>query len=695
MQSSTNRPFIICCILIFLQYPINAQFAPINPDNITIARDEWGTPHIFAKTDPEVAYGLAWANAEDAFETVQEAMITAKGLMGIHQGKAGAPFDFFVQAIGAESTYQAWKDSIPADYLAYLDGYCQGVNAFAAAFPGRVILKKAFPIEPKDIIKTFLVSFAALSGSPEYLQNIMEGKTDAKKSPYALGSNAYAFSSAKTMDGKTYLCINPHFMVGGPFSFYDAHICSEEGLNMLGSLFQGGTSVFMGNNEHLGWGHTFNHLDQVDLFELKMRGKQYEFDGQYIKLEKRPIYLKVRIGKKLIIKVKRMTYWSKFGPTFKSPKKRYFALRSPSFWAVRAGEQFYRMNKATNFEEFKGALHINALPMFNIVYADKEDNLYYVCNGMIPIRSDSFDYSGLVTGNQSESLWTEYYPLEGKPHVENPDCGYVFNMNNTPTNASCAEANFSGEAVLKYSNLRSGDNNRSTRFMELIDSEPQMGWEEFKKIKFDRQMSKDTKFFESLSPLFQIKPESYPHIAEPIRLVQAWDGDCSLESSTATIVLITLQYIFKQKNYDDKVFISGVDISEAEYIAGIEYAARYLNKHFNSIRVPLSKVTCHERNGKLYCAAGFPDTMSPGYSSPDENGRLKMEYADTYIHFVRFGKSGPESIETLIPFEDTHTCEEYKDELEMFNKSELKPMSMDKETVLKAAKKVYAPKKAE
>ena len=42
-------------------------FAQINPENIKIVRDKWGVPHIYAKTDPEVAYGLAWANAEDDF----------------------------------------------------------------------------------------------------------------------------------------------------------------------------------------------------------------------------------------------------------------------------------------------------------------------------------------------------------------------------------------------------------------------------------------------------------------------------------------------------------------------------------------------------------------------------------------------------------------------------------------------------
>ena len=45
----------------------------INPDNIQIVRDAYGVPHIFTKTDAELAYGLAWAHAEDYFETIQQA----------------------------------------------------------------------------------------------------------------------------------------------------------------------------------------------------------------------------------------------------------------------------------------------------------------------------------------------------------------------------------------------------------------------------------------------------------------------------------------------------------------------------------------------------------------------------------------------------------------------------------------------
>jgi len=50
----------------------------INTKNITILRDKYGVPHIYGKTDEEVAYGLAWATAEDDFKSMQENFLTAR-----------------------------------------------------------------------------------------------------------------------------------------------------------------------------------------------------------------------------------------------------------------------------------------------------------------------------------------------------------------------------------------------------------------------------------------------------------------------------------------------------------------------------------------------------------------------------------------------------------------------------------------
>ena len=42
------------------------------------------------------------------------------------------------------------------------------------------------------------------------------------------------------------------------------------------------------------------------------------------------------------------------------------------------------MNKATTFSEFYDVLKMKALPGYNIGYADKNDTIFYISNGLIP-----------------------------------------------------------------------------------------------------------------------------------------------------------------------------------------------------------------------------------------------------------------------------------------------------------------------
>ena len=73
---------LAACLAISIQ-----SQAQIDPAKIDIIRDKYGVPHIFGKTDPEVAYGLAWAHAEDDFTTIQQSLLAGKAKMAQYLGK--------------------------------------------------------------------------------------------------------------------------------------------------------------------------------------------------------------------------------------------------------------------------------------------------------------------------------------------------------------------------------------------------------------------------------------------------------------------------------------------------------------------------------------------------------------------------------------------------------------------------------
>ncbi|HNG63615.1 MAG TPA: penicillin acylase family protein, partial [Ferruginibacter sp.] len=105
---------ILAAIVGFILYLPAFPQQRIQPKNIEIVRDSFGVPHIFADTDAEVAYGLAWAQAEDDFASMQEPMLPVKNLMGRVQGKKGAAGDYaFALFRCREITEEKWNTLSP------------------------------------------------------------------------------------------------------------------------------------------------------------------------------------------------------------------------------------------------------------------------------------------------------------------------------------------------------------------------------------------------------------------------------------------------------------------------------------------------------------------------------------------------------------------------------------------------------
>lgn len=98
-------------------------------------------------------------------------------------------------------------------------------------------------------------------------------------------------------------------------------------------------------------------------------------------------------------------------------------------------EQWYRMNKAANFTEFYKALSMASLPMFNIVYADRYDTIFYISNAKLPIRNPDpfYNWESILPGNTSATLWTRFKSVKVLPQYINPGSGYLYNTNHSPS----------------------------------------------------------------------------------------------------------------------------------------------------------------------------------------------------------------------------------------------------------------------
>ena len=107
------------------------SFSQVNPLNIDIVRGKYGTPHIFAKTDKETAYALAWAHAEDDFKTIQQTFLPVKGALGKYLGKDGATLDYVIQLLRCKETVDNHYHDLSPEVLKVIEAYVEGLNTYA------------------------------------------------------------------------------------------------------------------------------------------------------------------------------------------------------------------------------------------------------------------------------------------------------------------------------------------------------------------------------------------------------------------------------------------------------------------------------------------------------------------------------------------------------------------------------------
>lgn len=668
----------------------------IDPTQIQIVRDQWGVPHIYGKTDADVAYGLAWAHCEDDFEHVQKALLSGKNMLGRTEGKDGALFDFALQYTGLDTLVDLkYEDTFSNDFKTVLSGYIQGVNDFAETFPNEKLIKKAFPFTEQDIIRGYSIKMALMAGFGLALKAVNDNKVEEYLNVNETGSNAVAISKKRTEDEKTWLIINSHQPMEGELAWYEAHVHSEEGWNVLGGLFPGGVTIFVGSNEHLGWAHTSNFSNFGDVFKLEMHSTEknkYKYDGEWKELGVRKAKLKVKILGFIKLGVKKKIFESEYGPVFKT-KHGMYATKFPAFEAIKHAEQWYRMNKSTNFEEFEAAVKMETLPTYNILYADKNDDIFFISDGHFPKRDSSLNWKNTIIGNSSKYNWNELLPYERKPNVFNPSCGYLYSANHTPLESTCEEENWNGDFV----GLQRFMYNRGDRFKYFLNNhEGIFTWEKLMEYKYDKKYHHDGAYMKNFETLYNLDETKYPEIADIILIIKNWNLDGSKENEGAAVALLVHDYLKKKHNtLFAMLMIREGKITESAAVEALKFAKNFLEKHHGTINVPLSKIQRHIKGEKNYAIGGLSEVPRAIDASlyNKKKGIYRAKSGDCYIQYAKFDENGPE-ITSINAFGASNRPNNphYTDQMEMFVNEATKTMTLDKPSIYKNAQTIYTPK---
>jgi acyl-homoserine-lactone acylase len=662
---------------------------------VRILRDSFGVPHVFGETDADAAFGLAYAHAEDDFPTIQGLLAASRGKLGLLQlSKTALQNDYYVQLIGVREQLDTQYDALPLDVRAVLEGYARGLNLYAYLHP-READGRFFPTSGRDVAAGFIHKLPIMVGLPRVLGALDEERPrhvgDVVVAGAGLpnesfpGSNAHALLGIRATDGVTRLNVNSHQPWEGPVAWYEAQVVSGEGWNMTGGLFPGAPFILHGHNEHLGWAHTVNSPDLIDVYELARdpsRPRAYRFDGGTRDLEVRDAVLELDVGF-FTLTLHKEVLASVQGPVLET-KHGIYAVRFAGMGrGIRAAEEWFRMNKARSLDEWKSALRVQGIPMFNTAYADRA-HIFYVYNALLPKRAPGFDYTAVLPGDRSDVVFQDYLPFDELPQVEDPPAGFVQTCNSSPFETTRGAGN-PADVYPANMGIEHTLTNRARRSLALLGAGGLLSADDFRRMKFDRVYSRESAMFTRVvGPLVATFTAATADERRALDLLRGWDGAADESSAAATLAILTLKASIPEARGEG-------DPALSDPAAALRDSIRFLVTNYGRVEVPLGEVQRLRRGAVDLPLGGGPDVMNAAYTRR-EKGHLLGTQGDSYVLLVDFTDAGPRS-QSIINYGASSRPESphFADQAPLFVSRALKPAWRTREEIRAHLEREYHP----
>ncbi|MFT3976526.1 MAG: penicillin acylase family protein [Sphingomonas bacterium] len=512
---------------------------------VTIARDDWGIPHIHGKSDADAVFGMIYAQAEDDFSRVEANYLTALGRSAEADGEAALWADLRQRLYADPAALKRQYAESPAWLRTLMQAWADGLNYYLATHP-EVKPKVLTRFEPwmalsftegsigGDIERISLSELKTFYGTPTPPAPEETGQVPREPS----GSNGIAIAPKITANGHALLLINPHT------SFYfrsEAQVSSDAGLNVYGASTWGQFFVYQGFNERAGWMHTSSTVDNVDEFAEKVRKAGGGYAYLYGK-ETRPV-----TSERVTLRFRRpdgttgeraFTVWrTHHGPIVASRGGRWIA--TALMWKpVPALEQSYLRTKATDLAGFLQIAERKANSSNDTLFADSKGEIAFLMPQFMPVRDNRFDYTRPVDGSDPATDWKGLHTLASLPSVLNPRSGWAYNTNDWPWNSVGAESPKAADFP-RYMD-QTGRNARGAHADLLLDGKS--GWTaaKLRDAAFDSYLPAFAKLIPQLVAAWDALPPGDPRragLAEPIALLRGWDHRWGYDSTATSLAV--------------------------------------------------------------------------------------------------------------------------------------------------------------
>ena len=642
-----------------------------------IVRDRYGVPHIFGKTDLEVAFGFGYAQSEDHLIEMLLNYRAAAGRRSEILGQEHLEEDYKALLWRIHTVAGERYGSIPESVRAFIGAFVEGVNHYIEVHEP-VLPSWVEPVSGADVValgRWINLYFAESTGRPELKKKNIRSISEAP-----IGSNQWVVRPPRSATEGPVFAADLHLPWSSPLQVYEAHLVSREGLNVSGATFFGIPVIIVGHNDRIAWSLTVNEADIFDLYEEKLdpaNPKRYVYEREKHRMSSRRVKIKVRSGQG-IIEAQRELLYTHHGPVYKVVGDWAYAARSSVEDLVNTIGQLYEMNRSKDLKEFKRAMARLELPMFNVMYGDVDGNIFYVFNSRSPIRLERFDWRSAVPGWTVETEWRGVVVFDQLPQITNPVSNFLQNCNTAPDFVTVD----SGLEVGAYpSFLGWGSvNDRSRRVFSWLWSTATIGPDQVKEMLRDEYLISAEELKGIVLGAYN---RSWQEIYDPdgrlalaVNLLRDWDNRASVESRG------TLLFSAWKERFDRLIEGIPADQSRATVVLeklaleALRTAVEYLTTTYGRLDPLWGEVQVIERGNHHFPVGGSPPGMSSLHaiwSKRGTDGLMRAYGGSAFTMLVSLDQ--PVGAWSLVPHGSSEDPDSphYSDQAELQESGTLKP----------------------
>ncbi|MDG2128227.1 MAG: penicillin acylase family protein [Fuerstiella sp.] len=642
----------------------------------SITRDRWGVAHIHGRTHADAFFGMGYAQAEDYFWQLEDTCIQSLGRYAEINGQDGIRSDILNRSFEIPRRSREDFQELKPEYQRMATAYADGINYYLKTHPEEKprLISRFEPWYSIAMDRHMLLHFiyrqvhvgkpqdrgpddVALWSSAQSGMNSFAWdwqplpKTGfAAEVREAVGSNAWAISGSRTKSGAAMLFINPHQPWYGIGQFTEAHIRSDEGLNFSGACFFGNPFPTIGHNEHLGWTYTVNAPDIADAWRVTFDDPDHPLNYRYGDGYREAQQWKetLRVKSHGTMTERQFTFRkTHHGPIVRRESDDTFlSAQVAGLFDLNRIHQALSMVLAQSFEEWRAAISHCAIPMFNVVYADNSNNIFYAYNATIPVRDPSFNWRQPVDGSRPAADWKGIHPFDDLPQVLNPQCGYVQSCNSAPfTTCHLESDNPSRDDFPSYMMEDAEvDMRRSKMSRHILKDVEDLTYGGLQQLAFD------TRMYWALTELPKLKGDYdrlkredsvlASEIGEYWEYLQNWDYRCTIEGAHATLMVAWYEELYGF-GYPAETLKSQYASDRLSWFTALKKAADKLKSLYGTWKKPWGEAH------RLQRVADQPDVQHAGIrlnpifenipcpGAPGPLGIICTVYSSPEIRFIR------------------------------------------------------------